>query len=294
MEYEVASVRPPGEARSLLLPITFGCSCSKCTFCSYNKVQGVSFRIRHLEDVKAQVDRIAQSYSWGVSRVFLQDADALVYPYAQLVEILEHLHRRFPRLERVSAYGTPQDVLRKSTEELRHLRELKLGLIYLGVETGDEELLRKVRKGVSYAEMVEAGRKLKAASITISATYILGLGGVEGSEQHALETAKILSEVDPEFAGALTLMLLPGTDLHQDWKEGRFTPPSPFRSLEELKIIVQNSYFTNCFFTSNHASNYLPIKARLPQEKNETLKLIDEILSSRDPRLLRPESLRAT
>ncbi len=294
MEPEVASVRPPGEAKSLLLPITFGCSYSKCTFCSYNKLQRVSFRIRRLEDIKAQVDRLAQSYSWSVRRVFLQDADALVYPYAPLVEILELLHRRFPKLERVSTYGTPQDVLRKGADELRHLRELKLSLVYLGVETGDEELLRKVLKGVSYAEMVEAGRKLKSAGMAISATYILGLGGEEGSERHALETARILTEIDPEFAGALTLMLLPSTELYQDWKEGGFTPVSPFRSLEEFKIVVQNSNFTNCFSTSNHASNYLPIRARLPQEKDITLELIDEILTQRDPHLLRPEFLRAT
>jgi len=178
-------------------------------------------------------------------------------------------------------------------DELKELNQLGLKIAYMGVETGDEELLRRVKKGVTYAQIVEAGRKLKQAGITTSVIVILGLGGVEGSENHALKTAKILSDIDPDFAGALTIMLVPGTPLHKDWEEGRFSLISPFQSLEELKLIIQNSNFTNCFFTANHASNYLPIKVWLPEQKAEVIKLIDDILVKRDMSQLRPEFARA-
>jgi radical SAM superfamily enzyme len=140
---------------------------------------------------------------------------------------------------------------------------------------------------------VEAGRKIRQAGITLSVTVILGLGGVEGSKNHALATARILSDIDPEFAGTLTILLVPGTPLHKEWEEGKFTLITPFQSLEELKLIIQNSNFTNCFFTANHASNYLPIKVRLPRQKAETIKLIEEVLASKDMSRLRPEFTRA-
>jgi radical SAM superfamily enzyme len=161
------------------------------------------------------------------------------------------------------------------------------------VETGDEELLKKINKGVNYDQIVEAGRKLKQAGITLSVTVILGLAGPEGSQNHALKTAKILSDIDPDFAGTLTILLVPGTPLHKEWEEGKFTLISPFQSLEELKLIIQNSNFTNCFFTANHASNYLPIKVRLPEQKAEVIRLIDDVLAKRDMSRLRPEFTRA-
>jgi len=207
--------------------------------------------------------------------------------------VLKYLNEKFPYLDRIGTYATPQSALIKSIDELKELNRLGLKIAYMGVETGDEELLKKVNKGVNYDQMVKAGRKLKQAGITLSATVILGLGGVEGSENHALKTAKILSEIDPDFAGALTILLASGTPLHKDWEEGRFSLISPFQSLEELKLIIQNSHFTNCFFTANHASNYLPIKARLPKEKAEVIRLIDDVLTKRDMSRLRPEFTRA-
>jgi len=207
--------------------------------------------------------------------------------------VLKYLNEKFPYLDRIGTYATPQSALIKSIDELKELNRLGLKIAYMGVETGDEELLKKVNKGVNYDQMVKAGRKLKQAGITLSATVILGLGGVEGSENHALKTAKILSEIDPDFAGALTILLVSGTPLHKGWEEGRFSLISPFQSLEELKLIIQNSHFTNCFFTANHASNYLPIKARLPKEKAEVIRLIDDVLTKRDMSRLRPEFTRA-
>jgi radical SAM superfamily enzyme YgiQ (UPF0313 family) len=284
-------IRPPSEADSLLLPVTISCSHNKCTFCG--TYPGVKFRIRHLEDIKQDIDKVAQDYSWSLRRVFLEEGDALIYPQRGLVKVLKYLNEKFPYLERAGTYATPQAALIKSVDELKELNRLGLKIAYMGVETGDEELLKKINKGVNYDQMVEAGRKLKQGGITLSVTVILGLGGIEGSENHALKTANILSDIDPDFAGTLTILLVPGTPLHKDWEEGRFSLISPFQSLEELKLIIQNSNFTNCFFTANHASNYLPIKVRLPEQKAEVIKLIDDVLASRDMSRLRPEFTRA-
>jgi radical SAM superfamily enzyme YgiQ (UPF0313 family) len=291
MYYERAIIRPPSEANSFLLPITIGCSHNKCTFCG--TYMGVKFRIRPLEDIKRDIDKVAQNYSWSLRRVFLEDGDALIAPQRRLVEVMKYLNEKFPHLDRIGTYATPQAALIKSIDELKELNRLGLKIAYMGVETGDEDLLKKIDKGASYDQIVEAGRKIKQAGITLSVTVILGLGGIEGSQNHALKTAQILSDIDPDFAGALTILLVPGTPLHRDWEKGKFKLISPFQSLEELKLIIQNSSFTNCFFTANHASNYLPIKARLPQQKAEVLKLIDDVLATKDMSRLRPEFTRA-
>ena len=284
-------IRPPSEANSFLLPVTMGCSHNKCTFCG--TYTGVKFRIRPLEDIKQDIDSVARNYSWSARRVFLENGDALIAPQHLLVAVLNHLNERFPHLDRTGTYASPQSALLKSLDELRELNRLGLKIAYLGVETGDEELLKKVNKGANYDQIVEAGKKLKQAGITTSVTVILGLGGVEGSQKHALATGRILSDIDPDFAGALTIMLVPGTPLHKDWQEGRFSLISPLQSLAELKTIIENSDFTNCFFTANHASNYLPVKARLPEQKVEIIKLIDDILARQDMSRLRPEFTRA-
>jgi len=291
MYNEQVIVRPPSEANSFLLPVTLGCSHNKCTFCG--TFTGIKFRIRPLEDIKQNIDKVAEHYSWSMRRVFLENGDALICPQRRLVEVLKYLNEKFPHLDKIGTYATPQSALIKSADELKELNQLGLKIAYLGVETGDEALLKKINKGASYDEIVEAGRKIKQAGITLSVTVILGLGGIEGSKKHALGTARILTELDPDFAGALTLMLVPGTPLHKEWEDGKFTIISPFQSLEELKLILENSNFTNCFFTANHASNYLPIKARLPQQKAAMLKLIDEVLASKDMSRLRPEFIRA-
>jgi radical SAM superfamily enzyme YgiQ (UPF0313 family) len=288
---EQVIVRPPSEANSFLLPVTYGCSHNKCTFCG--TYTDIKFRIRPLEDIKRDIDKVAENYGQSMRRVFLENGDALIYKQPGLVEVLKYLNQKFPKLDRIGTYASPQSALIKSVEELKELNELGLKIAYLGVETGDGELLKKIDKGATYDQIVEAGRKLKQAGITLSVTVILGLGGIEGSKQHALGTARILTDLDPDFAGALTLMLVPGTPLHKEWEDGKFTIISPFQSLEELKLIIENSSFTKCFFTANHASNYLPLKVRLPEQKAEVLKLIDEVLTSKDMSRLRPEFIRA-
>ncbi len=284
-------IRPPSEANSYLLPVTVGCSHNACTFCG--TFYPFKFKVRNIDDIRRDIDLVARHYARSVRRVFLENADALMGSQSVLVEVLQYLKEKFPNLERVGTYATPKAALMKSPEELRKLRELGLSIAYLGVETGDEELLVKVNKGATRSQIIEAGRKLKQAGITTSVTVILGLAGPEGSEQHAVATGKILTEIDPDFAGALTLMLMPGTPLHDDWQQGRFKLITPFQSLVELKLIIENSDFTDCFFTANHASNYLPIKARLPQQKTELLALIEKVLLTKDESMLRPEYLRA-
>jgi len=284
-------IRPPSEASSFLLPVTIGCSHNECTFCG--TYTGIKFKIRRLEDIEQDIDKAAQHYSRSVRRIFLENGDALIIPQHILVEVLKHIGKKFPYLDRVGTYATPQAALIKTLAELKELNRLGLKIAYLGVETGDEELLQKIRKGATYEQMVEAGKKLKQAGITTSVMVILGLGGIEGSKNHALKTARILSDIDPDFVGALTIMLVPGTPLYKDWEEGRFSLISPLHALTELKLIIENSDFTSCFFTANHASNYLPIKVQLPEQKVEVIKLIDDILAKRDISQLRSEFIRA-
>ena len=300
-------IRPPSEGESYFLPLTSGCSNNTCTFCSY---YGSKLQLRELDEVKKEIDALVLymergiclpnipdivcfiARQWDGRRIFLQDGDALVYPFPKLKEALRYLNEKFPRLERIATYTTPQDILRSSPSELEELKKLKLGIFYMGVESGDDDILRIIGKGVNHIQIVEAGRKVKEAGITLSVTVILGLGGVEGSEKHALETAIILSSIDPDYAGALTVTLVPGTPLYQQWKQGSFTLISPFESLKELMVIIKNSSFTNCFFSSMHASNYLSVRGRLPQDKGRMLSHLEYVLEKADPSLLRPEFLR--
>ena len=150
---------------------------------------------------------------------------------------------------------------------------------------------KKIRKAVTYSEMVEAGRRIKEAGIKLSATVFLGLGGIEKSIEHAIDTAKILSEIDPDYASALTLMVVPGTPLYAEYISGSYIMPDKFSMLKELALIVENSNFTRCYFTSNHASNYLPVKAMLPDEKEKTVRMIYDVVGANDVKLLRAEHL---
>lgn len=284
-------IRPPSEADSLLLPVMMGCSRNTCTFCG--TYQGIKFRIRPFADVKADIDHIASHYSRSVSRIFLENGDAMVLAQSSLVQILKYLKESFPNLERVGSYGNAPSLLRKSLQQLRELKGLGLSIIYLGVESGDDGVLKRINKGVDHARMVEAGKRVREAGIALSVSIILGMGGLEASERHALATGRILTELDPEFASALTLTIRENTPLYKEWQEGEFHPVSIFQYLQELKIILETAKLTNCFFTSNHASNYLALRLKLPGEKEAGIKLIDEVLAGKHRNLLRPEHLRA-
>jgi radical SAM superfamily enzyme YgiQ (UPF0313 family) len=288
MKYEGIIIRPPSEAYSLLLQVTVGCSHNRCTFCPTYKEK--KFRIKTAEEITEDIFE-ASRYR-RVDKVFLCDGDALIIPQKRLVEILGLIGRHVRGVQRIGLYGNTKSILRKTPEELRELRNLGLGIIYLGVESGNDEVLKDIRKGVTYEQAVEAGRRVKEAGIGLSVTVILGLGGVAKSVDHAEDTARILTDIDPDYAGALTLMLVPGTALYEDHAAGRFILPDTFGFLNELGIMIARSQFTNCFFTSNHASNYLPIRARLPKEKEKTVALIQKVIASGNQEYLRPEYAR--
>lgn len=290
MRYEGLIIRPPSEAQSLILQVTVGCSHNRCSFCpTYKKTR---FRIREMEEIKSLVEE-AQQWAAHARRIFLCDGDALVIPQKRLLWILELLNERFPRLERIGIYANARSILNKSVEELEELRRRKLGILYLGVESGDDEVLRRVRKGADRQKLLRAGLRAKEAGLVLSVTVLLGIGGVEGSRRHALETASLLTQMDPHYVGALTLMVVESTPLHEEMCRGDFKLPDTFQLIEELGIIISQSEFTNCYFTSNHASNYLPLKVRLPGQKEQALRLIEEVLARKDRSLLRPEFLRA-
>jgi radical SAM superfamily enzyme YgiQ (UPF0313 family) len=289
MKYEGIIIRPPSEADSLLLQVTVGCSHNRCTFCPTYKCG--KFRIKTFAEIEEDIREMGRGMS--VKRIFLCDGDAMIIPQTRLLEILAAIQKHVRGVHRIGTYANAKSILRKSPEDLAALHSLGLRMVYMGIETGNEELLRTIVKGANAAQMIEAGRRIKAAGMTLSVTILLGIGGIEKGIEHALDTAAILTEIDPDFVGALTLMLVPGTPLYDDYTNGRFVLPDTFGFLRELALIVQNTSFTNCFFTSNHASNYLPVRARLPLDKEKTVRMIEHVLEQRNPGTLRPEFLRA-
>ncbi|HQA07593.1 MAG TPA: radical SAM protein [Syntrophomonadaceae bacterium] len=291
MRYEGNIFRPPSEARSYILQCTIGCTHNRCTFCAMYKDK--KYRVRPLEEIKADI-RMAKLYYGDLEKVFLADGDAIAMETNELLEILEMLYQSFPSLKHVGVYASPDVVLKKDMSELTALKAAGLTIAYLGVETGDEELLKDIRKGVTYEEMVEAGLRLRRAGIQLSVTVLLGLAGrTPKAVEHAKNTAKILNEMNPEYIGALTLMVVPRTELYRRMQRGEFELPGPFEILDEMRIMIENLEVEGSEFRSNHASNYLPIKGRLPDDKQKILDLINHIIDTNDRRYLRPDYLRA-
>jgi radical SAM superfamily enzyme YgiQ (UPF0313 family) len=289
MKYEGSIYRPPSEANSLILQVAVGCSYNRCTFC--HSFQGKSFRIKSFEEIKEDIDEAA---GYGkIPRIFLADGDALIIPQPELVQILSYLKLKIRGLERVGIYANAVDVLKKDVEELKELKKLGLGILYLGLESGNAEVLKRIRKNATAEQMIRAAQRVKEAGILLSVTVLLGVGGIELSQAHAEDTGKVLSKMDPEFVGALSLMVVPGTPMADDVDSGKLVLPNPFELIRELGVMIANCQFTECFFASNHASNYLPLRIRMPQEKEKALSLIREVLQKSDPALLRPEYMRA-
>ncbi|NLN87237.1 MAG: radical SAM protein [Syntrophomonadaceae bacterium] len=290
MRYEGNVFRPPSEARSYILQCTVGCSHNRCTFCSMYKDK--KYRVRDLAEIMADI-RLAGEYYGDLYKVFLADGDALAMPTSDLLEILAALYQTFPSLKHVGIYASPDSILGKSPEDLIKLKEAGITMAYLGVETGDRKLLEDIRKGVTYEEMVEAGRKVREAGILLSVTIILGLAGrTPQAVDHARNTARILNEINPDYIGALTLMLEPKTEMYRRLQRGEFELPNPFEILDELRLIIQGLEVQGTEFRSNHASNYLAIKGRLPEDKQKILALINNIIDTNDRSYLRPEYMR--
>lgn len=288
MHYEGYCIRPPSEADSILLQVTLGCSHNRCTFCgSYSDK---SFGIKDDRIIQSDI-LYAARHMRNQERLFLMDGDALIIPQKKLLEILEQIATHLPWVKRVGAYANTKGIGRKSVEELKELRQLNLGILYYGVETGDDEIRAAIDKGSIAAACIEMGQRVKEAGILLSVTVLLGIGGERLSLRHAKATGELLSAIDPDYVGALTLMLTPGTPLYEDYRRGTFTPPDEVGMLRELREMITHTVLTNGYFFSNHASNYLPVKARLPEGKKQALTLIDAAL--RGEVGLKPEWMRA-
>jgi len=288
MHYEGFCIRPPSEADSILLQVTLGCSHNRCTFCGTYRDKG--FRIKDNDIILSDIRYAARHMSHN-NRLFLMDGDALIIPQKRLMWILEQIEEHLPRVQQVGAYANVKSIKKKTSEELEELRRHNLRILYLGVETGDDEIREAIQKGSDAATCIEMGRKLKEAGIQVWVTVLLGIGGREKSLRHARATGELLSAMDPDFVGALTVMLIPGTPLHEDYLHGRFELPDQAGLLMELREMIAHTNLSRGYFFSNHASNYLPIKAKFPGGKQKALDLIDAALRG-DVRL-KPEWMRA-
>jgi radical SAM superfamily enzyme YgiQ (UPF0313 family) len=287
MHYEGTCIRPPSEAYSILLQVTLGCSHNNCAFCGTYKDK--RFNIKDDKIILSDI-LFASLYMKRQDRVFLMDGDALIIPQKRLLWILNKIKQHLPWVNRVGSYANTKSIRMKTPEELKQLKDNGLGILYLGVETGDDELRKKIRKGSDAETCIEMGKKVKAAGIKLSVTVLLGIGGTEGSLAHARATGRLLSAMDPNYVGALTLMLVPGTPLYDEYKNGDFHLPDERGLLLELKEMISHTQLSRGLFFSNHASNYLPIKARLPKGKQDALDTIDAAL--RGEIELKPEWLR--
>ncbi len=287
MHYEGNIIRPPSEANSILLQVTVGCSRNKCTFCG--SYQGERFKIKP-DDIIMQDIAFAAKHCKRQRRVFLCDGDALIIPQKRLKNILTAIETQLPWVTRVGVYANAKSIEMKSADELKELSEHKLKIAYMGLETGDDITLKAINKGVDSSKMIRMGKKIRRAGIKLSITVILGIAGRERSGIHAGETGRVLSAIDPEYVGALSLMLIPGTPLYKDYKNGTFPLLTPEEMLTELRTIIAETDMSLGLFHANHASNYLPIKARMPKDKEKTLALIDQALKGQIR--LKPEWLR--
>lgn len=288
MHYEGNIIRPPSEANSILLQVTIGCSHNKCTFCG--TYMGERFKIKPPEIIRADIE-FAATHCRRQRRVFLCDGDALIMPQEKLMGILADIKERLPQVTRVGAYANTKSLKMKSPMELEALRSNGLGILYMGLETGDDATLKKINKGATSETMIQMGKKARKAGFKLSLTVLIGVAGRERSLIHATETGRVLSAIDPEYVGALSLMLIPGTPLYNDYENDRFILLEPWEMLRELRAMMAATHLSRGLFHANHASNYLPIRARLPRDKAAILALIDDALAGKVT--LKPEYLRA-
>ena len=277
MRYEGSLYRPPSEAYSYILQVTIGCSHNKCTFC--NMYMEKQFRVRPLDDILEDLMMARRAYR-KVPRIFLADGDALIMKTAELKVILGSIMNLFPECERVTSYASARDLLLKTPEELEELHALGLDMIYLGLESGSEKVLRDINKGVTVEETVEGALKAKAAGIKLSVTEITGLAGQDGMEEHALLSAKALSRMNPEYIGLMTLTLRRGTKMTADWEAGRFKRLTPRQYLEEQRILIANLDSEGSVLRSNHISNYVQLRGTMNRDRERMLADLDAALKS--------------
>ncbi len=291
MEYEGMVYRPPSEAYSLIIQVTIGCSHNKCRFCSMYKDK--QFHIRQLEDILADL-RECRAYYGRVRRIFLADGDALCLSTSKLTAILDAIRELFPECERVGVYARATDILRKTPEELKTLKEAGVGIVYVGAESGNPDVLLNMQKNATREQLIEGVRRAEDAGIAASVTFISGLGGKAMWKEHAIDSATMINEMRPSYASWLTLMLDPAAPVTRDIAEGRFELLKPADVLEEMDVMLSHIDLpegTTCVFRSNHASNYLSLKGDLPADRDRMLAVVRQAKENSD--MLRPEYWRA-
>ena len=278
MRYSGDVYRPPSEAYSLIVQVTYGCSHNRCAFCNMYKAK--TFSVRPIHEVFEDLEWARRHYKY-IERVFLADGDALILPMEHLERILEFIRTRIPECQRVAVYGSPKSILRKTPAELKKLREAGLGIVYMGLESGNEALLKLYNKGQTAAAIIEAGQKVRDAGLALSVTAINGLGGTEHSDVQAIDTGKALSAMKPDYIGLLTLRVYSGTPLAQWVKEGRITLMEPPELAAETRLLLEHTDSEGSVFRSNHASNYLILKGTLNRDKAALIAKIDAALEGK-------------
>lgn len=265
--------RPPSEAFSLILQITIGCSHNKCSFCSMYK--GVQFHIKPFEQIKAEINYF-RSRAKYVNRIFLADGDALIVPTEKLIEILKYIKNIFPECERISTYASPKSLELKSEDELKKIKDNGISLLYIGAESGSDEVLKNINKGVTSKELGDLILKAKKVGFKTSVTFIVGILGEKDFREHAIATGNFISRCEPDYVGILSLMLEENTTIYQEWLKGNFKEADGIDILKEIKLIIENINVTsNIIFRSNHASNYINLKGNLPEDKKRLIQEID-------------------
>lgn len=287
MEYEGIVYRPPSEAQSLIIQATIGCAHNTCLFCAMYR--GKQFRVRAMEEIKADIAEGARLYGRYVERVFLADGDALAMTTNQMVEILSFIRQRLPHAKHISSYATAQDLLAKSPQELEAIREAGLDLLYIGAESGDDQVLHSMAKGVTAQQLAEAGVNAHGAGFRTSVTLISGLGSRERLAQHATESARLISVMKPEFLGFLTLMVEEAAPLTKLVRQGKFQLLEPDEVMEEMELFLQEVDSEGTVFRANHASNYVNLRGTLNQDRE---RLLDQIRHARSSTSYKPEYFR--
>ncbi|QSP93829.1 radical SAM protein [Marinobacter salinisoli] len=291
IDYIEPVFRPPSEAKSLILPVTNGCSWNKCTFCEMYTQPQKKFRARKPEQIRADIDKAARALG-GVKRVFLADGDAMVLPTRRLLEILTDLKSAFPGLERVSSYCLPRNLAKKTVQELKQLREAGLQMLYVGMESGDDEVLRRVNKGETWESTRSALLKIREAGLTSSVMVLNGLGGEVLSRQHAVNTATLCNEAQPDYLSTLVVSFPQGEERFREGFGNDFVPLSQQGLFEEIRVFLEHLELENTVFRSDHASNYLVLKGILGRDKRQMLEQIRLAITSPGAVPLRAEWMR--
>ena len=273
VRYEGTVYRPPSEANSLILQVTIGCSHNKCTFC--NMYKNKKFKIREIENILEDL-KSARNYYSRVKKVFLADGNALVMKTEDIKEILLTISEIFSECERVGIYAAPKDILRKTLSELSEFKKLGLGIIYLGLESGSDEILKTIKKGAVAQDMISAASIVKESGIKLSITLISGIGGLERWQEHAAASAEVINKMDPDYLGLLTLIVEPNTEIYEEVASGRFKLLSPKEIMLETTKLIENLELSNCVFRSNHASNYVALAGVLPFDKQKLLSALEK------------------